>query len=379
MIAQNALAKALHVLGRVVPKRPISPSTGGVWIDADDGVVRLLATDLQCLVQVALPAEVHVPGQTIVMARTFANVVSTLGDGDVLLSLSGSRESLRITSGPTAIRLSTMSDDENPFSMTPSDYHLETSADHVVDLIQRTTFCATDSDELSPFAGVYVFVEDQALTMAATDNYQLAYYSLPASTVHEPDDPDTKYEAVLPTTALTLFARALAHFRSESVRIKWGERSTWFFTDQLVCQIRRLDVAYPDLKRYMGVIAGVHFDVEKDRLLEAVRQVSSIGEDEHRPVCLTVDGDRLHLASAPQELGEAHTAIQLKRSYPRRRVWLDAKRLVSGLRVLPSDEVMVYVSEPLAPVALAPVDPLIRFRTVVTPLRYGASEVENVV
>ena len=88
--------------------------------------------------------------------------------------------------------------------------------------------------------------------------------------------------------------------------------------------MRRLDVQYPNLSRFTGPLAGVRVEVDRDRLIEGVKQVSSIADDaSRRSLCLTVDNDRLHLFTAEQELGEAQIVIVLAGDHPRRRVWLD--------------------------------------------------------
>lgn len=384
LIAQRSLAKALQVIGRVVPKRPIAPAVGGVTITADAGEVRLFATDLHNTMEVRLPAVVHLSGRATVSARVIAGVVATLPDDEVLLSLSESKESLRITAGPAAFRLPTITTEIHPFR-PPRVADLLVSAPHMIDLVQRTTFCAVDSDELSPFAGVYLSGTDDALTLAATDNYQLAYYQLPAAVPPAPATPAPgsdevggeqsagARDAVLPTSSLTTVARAIAQMAPDAdVAIHWNERVVWFCTADLSCAVRRLDVAYPDLSRYMGAIAGVRIEASRDQLLLAVRQVASVGQDEHRRLSLTVDGDRLHLASAPEEQGEAHTVIHLASHHPRRRIWLDARRLVSALKAQPQEQVALYVSEPLAPVAIAPADETVKYRAVLTPLRVDA-------
>lgn len=390
LIAQSGLAKVLQVLGRVVPRRPITPIVGGLWIEAKDDHVLFFATDLQSSIQVALPAEVHMPGSAIVMARVFAGIVSTLGEEDVLLSLSESGESLRMTSGASAFRLPTLIADSDRFRPQPSKQHSVRPVADVVDLVQRTTFCAVDSEELSPFAGVYVGMSDDMLTMAATDNYQLAYYSKPIDRLpNEPENgaknddlnvsPPSEREAVLPTAALMLVARALNSLGGENVTISWGRRVVSFHTENSVCSVRRLEVDYPDLARFMGAIAGVRIELVRSRLLEAVKQVASIGEEDHRRLCLTIDGNRLHLSSEQQELGEAHTVLQLNDDYPRRRIWLDARRMQSALKAQPTDDIVLHVSEPLAPIAISPVESDIKYRTVLTPLRYAATESEAMV
>ena len=178
----------------------------------------------------------------------------------------------------------------------------------------------------------------------------------------------THLRAVLPTAALNAFAKALQLFGEEEATVSWDSRAVRFVSGNVAWAVSRLEVEYPDLTRFTGPLAGVRVEIDRDRLIEGVKQVSSIADDaSRRNLCLTVETDRLHLFTAEQEFGEAQTVIPLEGEYPRRRVWLDARRLTSALRAQPQPEVALYVSEPLAPVAVAPADPSLSFRAILMP------------
>lgn len=378
LVDQGRLAKALQLIGRVVPKRPVSPILGSVLVSATPGRLRLRATDLQSYADLWLPADVHLAGEAAVHARVFADVLATLPPGEVAISQSDSGESLRVTGGAAAFRLRTLDAVDFPAQAVEVDPGLEIGREHLIDLISRTTFCAVDSDEVSPFAGVSIRTDGEDLIMAATDSFQLAHYRKAARRA----GPGSRGEgaethAVLPTGALNLFSRALQSFGDEVVAIGWEAGSVAFTTGGLTWLIRCLDVQYPDMSRYTGTLAGVGVRVGRDRLLEAVRQVSSLG-DEHRAVGLELRGDRLSLHAFDQELGEAQSAIALSERYPPRRVWLDARRLINALRAQPDDDLRLYVSEPLGPVAIVPATEEVAFRTILMPLRRPAAESEAV-
>lgn len=379
LIDQHRLAKALQIVGRIVPRRPVTPVVSAVIIEAEPGGVRLRATDLQSTAEFFLEAQVHAPGSVAVLARTLSSVVSTLGDGEVAISQSGSGESLRLTAGAAAFRLQTLDASDFPEPVSSNRAEVLVKSAHLVDLISRTTFCAIDSEELSPFPGALIVASEDGLTMAATDSYQLAHYRLPATLLSVPPAEPGAYRAVLPTAALNAFAKALQSFGTEDATIAWSKRAVHFVSGDVAWAVRRLDVEYPDLSRFTGPLAGVRVQVDRDRMMEGVRQVTSIADDaSRRNLCLTLETDRLHLFTTEQELGEASTMIPLEGEYPRRRVWLDAKRLTSALRAQPRSEVALYISEPLAPVALAPADPTLSFRTILMPLRQPVAESEAV-
>lgn len=377
---QSSLASALQVVCRIVPKRPVTPVVSSVLIRAGGDAVQLHGTDLQSYVEVTIAARVHVSGEVAVDARFLQRVVATLGNTEVALSLSDSGESLRITAGPAAFRLRTLDGSDFPLQSVPGarDVEMETAA--LVDLVARTTFCAADSDDVSPFAGVLIAADASELTMAATDSYQLAHYRLPTTSDLTPSTKrheDGTMEAVVPTNGLTSLTRALTLLGDDKVDLVWHERSLWFASGAIRWRMRRLDLQYPNLSRFTGPLTGIRIDADRSAMLEAVRQVSSIA-DEARAVGLRVDGDRLHVFTSHREVGEAQSVVTLTGDHPRCEVWIDAERLARALRAQPEESIALYVSEPLAPVAIVPASGGSMYRTVLMPLRHYAAEADAV-
>lgn len=373
LIEQRSLADALNIVGRIVPRRPITPIVSTVLVTVSDGCVRLRATDLQCYAEVTLEARIHAVGAAAVDARFFQRIAATLDGSDVALSLSDSGASLRITAGHAAFRLRTADLNDFPVQTVPQGSHLLIETESLIDLISRTTFCAADSEDISPFAGVLIIGSDEALTLAATDSYQLAHYRLPAQAPEKSPRKNGATEAVVPTGGLTALTRALSNMGADTTELAWDARSLWFRSGAIAWQLRRLDLQYPDLSRFTGPLAGVRLEVERQRLLDAVRQVASIA-DEGRALGLRIDGNRLHIFTSHQEVGEAQTVVTLLQDLPRREVWIDAQRLTRAISAQPEERIALYLSEPLAPIVLLPASGSTSYRAVLTPLRQYVPE-----
>ncbi len=376
LVDQARFARALQVIGRSLPKRQAAPATGGVALRAGAGELRLRWAAQHLFAELSIDAEVHAPGEAAVDARTLASVVASLSGGRVALSRSGSGESLRITAGPASFRLRTMSVEDLPVQAPPREWHLELAKEQLVDVVSRTTFCAADSEDVSPFSGVMLSGEGGRFTAAATDSFQLAYYSVEATPLGDPPG-GPGLQAVLPTAGLNACAYGLHHFGGDRALVSWQERSVAVRTGGALWLIRRLDVTYPDLSRFTGPVAGARVEVDRGRLLEAVRQVSTLAEDGYR-IGLILRGDRLHLYTARRELGEAQVVVQLAEEAPRREVWLDAAGFLNALKAQPSERIALHLSEPLAPVVVVPAEPGVAFRTVLSPLRHYAQESEAI-
>src|SRR5690606_28882646 len=110
---------------------------------------------------------------------------------------------------------------------------------------------------------------------------QLAYYSVEATPLGDPPG-GPGLQAVLPTVGPNACAYGLHHFGGDRALVSWQERSVAVRTGGALWLIRHLDVTYPDLSRFTGPVAGARVEVDRGRLLEAVRQVSTLAEDGYR-------------------------------------------------------------------------------------------------
>src|SRR5690606_10087491 len=135
---------------------PTIQGMSSVFLSGEEGGLAVVGTDLASYACIRLPAEVHSPGAVAVEWQYFSRVVSALTGGQVALSVSGSSRSLRLTCGPAAFRLRTTEKDDFPLLAPPDSWEYAMAAPDLADMIARTTFCAVDSDESSPFFGVWV-------------------------------------------------------------------------------------------------------------------------------------------------------------------------------------------------------------------------------
>ena len=114
-VERAALLKALGHVHRVVERRNTIPILSNVLLRADDGTLRLKATDLDIEVTETISADIMEPGSTTVPAYMIYDIVRKLPDGSqVSLEMTGETGQMQIRSGRSRFMLQALPESDFP-------------------------------------------------------------------------------------------------------------------------------------------------------------------------------------------------------------------------------------------------------------------------
>jgi len=174
-VLQENLARGLSVVSRAVSPRSTLPVLGNILVATDEGRLRLSATNLELGITCWIGAKIHEEGSTTVPARTFSDLVSTLTDNQVEMSLTIRTQTLNITSGSSTTDLKCIDAQEFP-PMPVSDFSqaLEIGVPEFKEMIQQVVFAASADDARPILTGVLANVQGETITLAAADGFRLS-------------------------------------------------------------------------------------------------------------------------------------------------------------------------------------------------------------
>ena len=98
-VLQESLAHGLSIVSRAVSPRSTLPVLSNVLIATDEGRLRLSATNLELGITCWIGAKIEEEGSTTVPARTFVDLVGTLPQEQVSLSLATATQTLNVRCG----------------------------------------------------------------------------------------------------------------------------------------------------------------------------------------------------------------------------------------------------------------------------------------
>jgi DNA polymerase-3 subunit beta len=202
-VLQENLARGLSIVSRAVSPRSILPVLANVLIATDEGRLRLSATNMELGITCWIGAKIDEEGSTTVPARTFTDLVNTLSDKQVDMTLNVRTQTLNVRSGASTTDLKCL--DAQDFPVMPvydESQGLQINVTELKEMIQQVVFAASDDQARPVLTGVLVNIKGNKITMAAADGFRLSVRKSDlSSTVAKP------INAIIPSRAMSELAR----------------------------------------------------------------------------------------------------------------------------------------------------------------------------
>jgi DNA polymerase-3 subunit beta len=245
-VLQENLAHGLSIVSRAVSARSTLPVLANVLIATDEGRLRLSATNLELGITCWVGAKIQEEGSTTVPARTFTELVSTLSDKQVDMSLNVRTQTLNIRCGPTNTDLKCIDAQEFPPMPVPDlAQGMQINVADLKDMIQQVAFAASTDEARPILTGVQVRVDGTQITLSAADGFRLSVRRADLSS------PVTKpVNAVIPARALTELARIAADGSEAVVMVlPPGRGQVIFHTKDVELVSQLIEGTFPDLEQ----------------------------------------------------------------------------------------------------------------------------------
>ena len=232
------LVDALSKAERALPSRAVVPITEGIKVTADNGQVKLAATDINLRIESVVDgADVIENGEAVLDGRLLISLAKSLPDQPILFNTESDHE-LVIKSGSSEITLATMSaSDFPPAHAVDSNKSFVVNSSVLRDMIQQTIFAVSEYAGREILTGEHFRLKDGILTLTALDGYRLARRQEKIQT-------DLAFEAVIPFKALKELARILPD--DAEVEVRTGDKFVAFAADDTILTAQLLSGQFFD-------------------------------------------------------------------------------------------------------------------------------------
>ena len=174
---QENLSRGLSVVGRAVASRATLPVTQNVLLAADQGMLRLSATNLEIAMTTWIGAMVEEEGAVTVPARLLTDFVNSLGNDRIDIEMEPGSRVLQIKSGRSQASVNGTDASEFPPIPTVEEAMVARAEPSALRLaIARVAFAAATEESRPVLTGVEVKLQEGRFTMAAADGFRLAVH-----------------------------------------------------------------------------------------------------------------------------------------------------------------------------------------------------------
>jgi DNA polymerase-3 subunit beta len=268
-VLQENLAHGLGIVSRAVSPRSTLPVLANVLVATDEGRLRLSATNLELGITCWIGAKIHEDGSTTVPARTFADLVGTLSDKQVDMSLNVRTQTLNLRCGVSNTDLKCIDAQEfPPMPVADLTQGLEIAIGDLREMIHQVAFAASTDDARPILTGVLVTVDDDLITMAAADGFRL---SVRKNRLSAPVG--QKIKAVIPARALSELARILGDGdQTLTMVMPPGRGQVIFRTPDVELVSQLIEGAFPDYEQIIPRRCDTRAVLSTSAFLKACKQ-----------------------------------------------------------------------------------------------------------
>ena len=297
---QENLEKGLNIVRRAASNRAILPVLEHILIQADDGRLRLSATNLEIGLTTTVGARIEEPGGVSVPVRTLVDLVKALPRERVDLEVDEKTATLALACGTHKAHVKGMAEGAFPVIPTHTDGYTELQAANLVTAIKQAAISAAGDEARPILAGVlFKASADGEIVLAAADGFRLSVNRVALGGVLEP------FEVIIPVKAM----RELAGLDPETAQVQVEKNRVIFDLDGTVLTSQLIDGRFPDYNQIVPKSHTTRAVLPTAQLEQALKAVKIFARDADDIVKLDVRADAVQLSARSAETGDGTVTV----------------------------------------------------------------------
>jgi DNA polymerase-3 subunit beta len=225
-----------------VAARSTLPVLGNILLASDNARLRLSATNLELGITCWIGAKIEEEGSTTVPAKTLVDLVNTLPQDKVEMSLVVRTQTLNLSCGRVQANIKGI--DAQEFPLIPPanlDDALQLNVEDFREMINHVIFAAATDEARPILTGVLAKIEGGQVTLAAADGFRLSLRTAHLSTPNaEP------IQAIIPARALAELGRVITAEEPVFMSLPPGRGQVIFHHDSVELVSQLIEGAFPD-------------------------------------------------------------------------------------------------------------------------------------
>jgi DNA polymerase-3 subunit beta len=351
VVRKNDLLRELQLFQGIVERKNTIPILANVLMEAKDGEVRFLATDLEVALRSKCAASVAKGGALTLPAKKLYEIVKSLPETDIRIS--EDKSGVKVAAERFESRMQTLPREDFPTlpeSGTGSSASLARTP--LREMVTKTQFAITGEDTRYFLNGALFVLKPDSMSLVATDGHRLALVTAPREKQGKKDAEDDR--PILPKKTLGELGRLLLDGDGD-ISYERGENHLFFEVGGRLLISRMIDGQFPAYERVIPKGNDKHIEFERDRLTNAVRRVALLSNERSRAVKFQVDKGKVDVTSSSPELGEAHETLPVDFSGGSMQICFNAQYVLDFLSAVSSDVVSLDLKDEVSQAVMKPV------------------------
>lgn len=349
---QQDLKAGLSIVNHAVANRSTLPILSNILLGAEQGRLKLSATNLELSITTYVDAEIQEEGSTTMPAKLLSDLVGSLPQGPVELTVPEGTHTMSVKTLRTSASIKGMDHTEYPLIPTAEDSGppLTFECATLKESIEHVAFAAAADDSRPVLTGVSVEITSDGITFAAANAFRLAVHSEPFE-----DEYILELSLLIPAKTLTELARILPSDGTVQMFVTPNRSQVLFHTETLDLVSRLIEGNYPNFRNIIPKERTTRAVVETKELSAAVKSVAPFASESAGIARIAVGADSLTIEATAEDVGSNVSTISASVDGAEQQIIFNAKYLSDVLSVIQTPEVALELTTAQRPGALKPI------------------------
>ncbi len=359
---KSLLVQGLNIAGRTVAQKSSLSVIEGILCKAGHGL-NLTGYNMETAITYTVDAEVSDPGQCILPAKLFGDIVRRLPEGPVTVVVDESFK-VSIRAGFASFTISAESAEDYPeLPDVNTGRAIRIPQNKLKELISGTIFAVSENQGRPIHTGVKFEVTNDSITAVAVDGFRLA-----RRTYHPQEETGRELSFVVPAQSIKEVEKILTD-SDEDAAFTLGPKHILFQIGNATLVCRLLEGEFLDWRRVVPSNCPIKLVANVGDLASSVERVGLIVSEKYKSPVRCVFGSQVLNMRTATTIGAAEDRCAIAGDGKELEIGFNVRYLADALRVIPSEEVTLELTNGLSPIVLTPADDKHDYAYMVLPVR----------
>ena len=359
---KSMLVQGLNIAGRTVAQKSSLSAIEGILCKAGLGI-SLTGYNMETAITYNVAAEVTDPGECILPAKLFGDIIRRLPEGPVTVVVDESYK-VSIRAGYASFTISAEGADDYPdLPDVNTGRAIRIPQNKLKELISGTIFAVSENQGRPIHTGVKFEVTNTSITAIAVDGFRLARRSF-----HPEEETGRELSFVVPAAGLKEVEKILTDVDDDAA-FTLGTKHILFQIGSATLVCRLLEGDFLDWRRVVPTNCPIKLVANVGELQSSVERVGLIVSEKYKSPVRCVFSNQVLNMRTNTTIGAAEDRCTLAGDGKELEIGFNVRYLADALRVIPSEEVTLELTNGLSPIVLTPAEDKYDFSYMVLPVR----------
>ena len=359
---KSMLVQGLNIAGRTVAQKSSLSVIEGILCKAGMGL-SLTGYNMETAITYEIEADVTDPGECILPAKLFGDIIRRLPEGPVTVVVDADYK-VSIRAGYASFNISAESAEDYPDLPDVNEGKaIKIPQSALKELISGTFFAVSENQGRPIHTGVKFEVADDAISAIAVDGFRLA-----RRTYHPEEATGRTLSFVVPAAGLKEVEKILTD-SEDNAAFTLGTKHILYQIGNATLVCRLLEGEFLDWRRVVPANSPVKLVANVGELASSVDRVGLIVSEKYKSPIRCVFSNQVLLMRTNTTIGAAEDRCSIAGDGKELEIGFNVRYLADALRVIPTEEVTLELTNGLSPIVLTPVDDKVDYAYMILPVR----------